>query len=69
MAEASHALAAQGWVVARRTLVPALDTLLPDETVAVRTEARAFADKVLAPLAHDLNTIPERRDGFRHGLG
>ena len=68
MAEASHALAAQGWVVARRTLVPALDTLLPDETVAVRTEARAFADKVLAPLAHDLNTIPERRDGFRHDV-
>ena len=68
MAEASRALAAQDWVVPRRTLVPALDALLPDETVAVRSEARAFADRVLAPLAHELNTTPERRDGFRHDV-
>ena len=68
MAEASRALAAQDWVVPRRTLVPALDVLLPDESVAVRTDARAFADKILAPLAHDLNTVPERRDGFRHDV-
>src|SRR5882757_8402835 len=68
MAEASRALAAHDWVVPRRTLVPALDMLLPGETIAVRTEARAFGDKVLAPLAHDLNTVPERRDGFRHDV-
>ncbi|WP_176594225.1 acyl-CoA dehydrogenase family protein [Sphingobium sp. EM0848] len=68
MARASESLAAQGWVVPRRTLVPALDGLLPDETLAVRTQARDFADRVLAPLAHQLNTTPERRDGFRRDV-
>lgn len=40
------------------------DALLPEETRAVRREARQFADDVLRPVAHDLNCTPERRDRF-----
>jgi len=68
MAEASRALAAHNWVVPRRTAAPGVDALIPEETLAVRSEARAFADRVLAPLAHEINTTPERRDGFRHDV-
>lgn len=38
--------------------------LLSDEVRQVGQTARAFADEHLAPIAHDLNTLPERRDGF-----
>ena len=41
------------------------DLLLPPETVEIRREARAFADEVLRPLAHELNCTPERMEGFR----
>ena len=68
MAEASRTLAAHHWIVPRRAAVRGLDHLIPEEIVAVRTEARAFCDRVLAPLAHELNTTPERRDGFRHDI-
>jgi len=44
------------------------DVLLPKETLMIRNEARQFADAVLKPLAHELNTTPERRDGFRFDL-
>jgi len=40
------------------------DLLLPDETRAIREEARRFAEEVVQPIAHQLNTTPERRDGF-----
>jgi len=44
------------------------DLLLPDEVVRVREEARTFADRVLRPIAHELNCTPERADGFRHDV-
>jgi len=44
------------------------DVLLPEESLRVRAEARRFADDVLRPIAHELNTTPESRDGFRHDL-
>jgi len=44
------------------------DVFIPQETLEVRREARAFADTVLRPIAHELNTTPERRDGFRFDL-
>lgn len=40
------------------------DTWLPDETLAVRAEAREFAESVLRPAAHRLNTTPESADSF-----
>nr|WP_206379206.1 acyl-CoA dehydrogenase family protein [Sphingobium yanoikuyae] len=39
------------------------DIWMPDETVRIRKEARAFADDVLRPMAYALNTTAERRDG------
>lgn len=44
------------------------DLLLPPETIGVRREARAFAEDVLRPIAHELNCTPERRDGFRRDV-
>lgn len=44
------------------------DVFLPEETKAIRNEARAFADDVLAPMAYELNTAAERRDGFPRAL-
>ncbi|OUS32628.1 acyl-CoA dehydrogenase [Gammaproteobacteria bacterium 45_16_T64] len=44
------------------------DLWLPAEALAVREEARRFADNVLKPLAHGLNTTPEKREGFRHDV-
>ncbi|EZP36725.1 MULTISPECIES: acyl-CoA dehydrogenase family protein [Janthinobacterium] len=44
------------------------DVLLPDETRAIRREVRQFADDVLRPQAHQLNTTPEARDGFPRAL-
>lgn len=40
------------------------DLLLPEETKAIRREVRAFADDVLRPVAHRLNTTPESKDSF-----
>jgi alkylation response protein AidB-like acyl-CoA dehydrogenase len=56
------------WAVIRQSQVFGSDNLLPGETVAVRTEAREFADDKLRPIAHELNTTPERRDGFRRDI-
>ena len=68
MAEASLSLAANNWATDRLSDRFGADSLLPAEIVAVRTEARQFADDVLRPIAHTLNTTPERRDGFRHDV-
>jgi alkylation response protein AidB-like acyl-CoA dehydrogenase len=40
------------------------DILLPDETVKIRIEARAFAERVLAPVAADLNSAEESSAAF-----
>ena len=69
MAGASSDPAEGQWATERLSDRFGADRLLPAETVAVRTRARTFADDVLRPLAHELNTTPERRDGFRHGDG
>jgi alkylation response protein AidB-like acyl-CoA dehydrogenase len=56
------------WRVPRQSEVLGSDLLLPAETLEIRHEARAFADRVLRPIAHDLNTRPEQPDGFRHDV-
>jgi len=56
------------WRVPRQSEVLGRDLLLPAETIEIRYEARAFADRVLRPIAHDLNTRPEQPDGFRHDV-
>ena len=61
-------LATAQWAVPRQSEVLGSDTLLPDETLAVRAEAREFADDTLRPIAHEVDTTPERRDGFRHDI-
>ena len=68
MAEASKALAESQWAVPRQSEKLHADSLLPGETLAVRAQARRFADDVLRPLAHALNTTPEARGGFRHDV-
>lgn len=40
------------------------DILLPEETRAIRSEARATAERILRPAAHRLNTTPESIDAF-----
>lgn len=40
------------------------DHALPEETRAIRAEARTFADRVLRPIAHALNTTPESPEAF-----
>jgi alkylation response protein AidB-like acyl-CoA dehydrogenase len=40
------------------------DTWLPDETRRIRAEVREFAESVLRPQAHRLNTTPESVDSF-----
>jgi alkylation response protein AidB-like acyl-CoA dehydrogenase len=40
------------------------ELLLPEETRAIRKEARGVAEQVLAPIAHRLNTDPESVAGF-----
>ena len=40
------------------------DVWLPDETIAVRKKVRAFAQDVLAPIAHSLNNTPESVAAF-----
>ncbi|OUR87019.1 acyl-CoA dehydrogenase [Gammaproteobacteria bacterium 42_54_T18] len=44
------------------------DLWLPAEALEIRKDARDFADRILKPLSHDLNTTPESRDGFRHDV-
>lgn len=44
------------------------DLLLPDETRRIRREVRQFADDVLRPAAHALNTTPETRNGFPRAI-
>ncbi|MEH3148766.1 MAG: acyl-CoA/acyl-ACP dehydrogenase [Methylobacterium frigidaeris] len=56
------------WAVPRLADKMGADLWLPDETREIRTRARRFADTVLRPVAHALNTTPERRDGFRHDI-
>lgn len=40
------------------------DIWFPDETISVRTKVRDFADRVLKPIAHELNNTPESVDAF-----
>lgn len=40
------------------------DLLLPAETLAIRAEVREFAERVIRPVAHRLNTTPESREIF-----
>lgn len=40
------------------------DVFMPQETLSIRREARQFAEDVLQPMAHSLNTTPETRSGF-----
>jgi alkylation response protein AidB-like acyl-CoA dehydrogenase len=56
------------WRVPRKAELLGADLLLPAETLEIRREARAFADRVLHPIAHELNTSVERADGFRHDV-
>ena len=44
------------------------DTWLPDETRRIRAEVRDFAEAVVRPAAHRLNTTPESRDSFPRDL-
>ncbi|MEM6500199.1 MAG: acyl-CoA dehydrogenase family protein, partial [Pseudomonadota bacterium] len=44
------------------------DLFLPDEAIMVRKTAREFCDDVLRPIAHELNSTAEHRDGFRHDV-
>jgi len=57
--------AAGHWEVPRQADRLADDRLLPGELLRIRREARTVADDLLRPLAHGLNTTPERADGFR----
>ena len=59
--------AANCWAVPRKS--DSLDVeRLPEEIHALRIEARQFADDVLRPLAHELNTATERPNGFRRDV-
>ena len=40
------------------------DIWLPDETIDVRNKVRDFADNILRPIAHELNSKPEDINGF-----
>lgn len=40
------------------------DTWLPDETRRIRSEVREFAQDVIRPVAHQLNTTAESREAF-----
>lgn len=44
------------------------DVFLPQETLSIRAEARAFADRVLKPIAHEVNTTQEDPANFRHDI-
>ncbi|MES2262629.1 MAG: acyl-CoA dehydrogenase family protein [Pseudomonadota bacterium] len=49
---------------ARRADTLFRDTWLPDETRRIRHEVREFAQDVIRPVAHRLNTMPESREAF-----
>jgi alkylation response protein AidB-like acyl-CoA dehydrogenase len=66
MGRPDHAVA--DWAVERREERIGSDIGFPQETRDVRREARQFADDVLRPAAHALNTVPEARDGFRRDI-
>lgn len=51
-------------IPARRANTLFHDTWLPDETRRIRAEVREFAESVLRPQAHRLNTTPESADSF-----
>jgi len=59
---------ADHWAVRRQADSLSSDAMLPGEIVAIRREARDFADDILRPIAHELNCRPETRDGFRHDV-
>lgn len=40
------------------------DLLLPEETQEIRTKAREFADRVVAPRAYEIATTPESQESF-----
>jgi hypothetical protein len=44
------------------------DIFMPAETIAIRREARQFAEDVIRPNAYELNTTPEARDTFPRAL-
>ncbi|BFM06823.1 acyl-CoA dehydrogenase family protein [Halioxenophilus aromaticivorans] len=44
------------------------DVFLPEETLAIRAQARAFADRVLQPIAHEVNTTVEDPKNFRRDI-
>jgi alkylation response protein AidB-like acyl-CoA dehydrogenase len=44
------------------------DIFLPAETCAIRAEVRQFADDVLQPVAHEINTTPESVAAFRRDI-
>ena len=68
MGSVQPAAIALEWAVRRQSVSLVSDVFLPAETIAIRAEARAFADEVLRPVAHELNCTPERRDGFRRDI-
>ncbi|MBR0898964.1 acyl-CoA dehydrogenase family protein [Bradyrhizobium tropiciagri] len=55
-------------VVKRRAESLYSDVFVPGETLAIRKEARQFADDVVRPIAYELNTTPEARETFPRGL-
>jgi len=50
--------------VKRRADILASDFALPDEVKSIRAEVRDFAERVIMPRAHALNTTPESRTSF-----
>lgn len=44
------------------------DVLLPDESIGIRQQVRAFADECLRPVAHELNTTSESASAFRRDI-
>lgn len=55
------------WAVQRLADVIIADNL-PAEARAIQAEVRNFADRVLRPVAHQINCDAERKDGFRHDI-
>lgn len=51
---------------ARRAETLSADAWLPEETRRIRGEVREFAQDVIRPVAHKLNTTPESKDAFPH---
>lgn len=51
-------------IPARRADALFNDAWLPEETQRIRQEARSFAEEVLRPVAHEINTTPESTAAF-----